>query len=343
MGSKTYVYLLTGFLGAGKTTLLNRILKVFPKDKKLAILMNEFGEIGIDGTLVEGDEIDMIEISRGSIFCVCVKSDFIKGLYELGQKIQPDVLLIESTGVANPTDLKRDLKLPVFKDRYELKEQFCIIDAQHFLDAYGAYTALDKQIQSSTVFIINKVESATPQAISRIKEIILAFNPSPRIYETSYCDVPIGEFFPFELLPDQEPSQYELPELTDQELERIVEESISSPGPDATPPDPMLSYTMKWEGHDLKDVRELAMELPKDLPRAKGFFKVNDKIYLLNFVMGDWTLEEYPMPSGKKFYPNILVLIGRPELQDRLLEIGPKHSFMLTGTVMPFERVTISR
>jgi len=116
MSDVTRVYLITGFLGSGKTTLLNRIIGRFPKTKKLTLLVNEFGEVGVDGTLVEGDDIDMMEISKGSIFCVCVKTDFIKGLYELNTKVRPDVLLIESTGVANPSDLKKDLKLPIFND-----------------------------------------------------------------------------------------------------------------------------------------------------------------------------------------------------------------------------------
>ena len=124
MSDFTHVYLITGFLGSGKTTLLNRIIKRFPKDKKLTLLVNEFGEVGVDGTLVAGDEIDMMEISKGSIFCVCVKTDFIKGLYELNSKVQPDVMLIESTGVANPSDLKKDLKLPIFNDRFRFMEQF---------------------------------------------------------------------------------------------------------------------------------------------------------------------------------------------------------------------------
>ena len=95
MSDVTQVYLITGFLGAGKTTFLNRIINSFPKHKKLTLLVNEFGEIGIDGTLVEGEDIDMMEISKGSIFCVCVKTDFIKGLYELNTSVKPDVLLVE--------------------------------------------------------------------------------------------------------------------------------------------------------------------------------------------------------------------------------------------------------
>ncbi|MCF6249286.1 MAG: hypothetical protein L3J69_18305, partial [Desulfobacula sp.] len=110
MSSITNVILITGFLGSGKTTFLNRIVKAFPKDQKLMILMNEFGEIGLDGTLVEGDELDILEISKGSIFCVCVKIDFIRALSEIAHKLKPDVLIVESTGVANPSDLEKDLK-----------------------------------------------------------------------------------------------------------------------------------------------------------------------------------------------------------------------------------------
>jgi len=202
----TKVFLITGFLGSGKTTLLNRIIARFPKDMKLTILMNEFGEIGIDGTLVEGEDIDMLEISRGSIFCVCVKTDFIKGLYELNTKIKPDILLMESTGVANPSDLKRDLQLPIFNNRFQFKEQFCILDAVHFHDAFEAFASLEKQIASSTVFIIKKVDLATPESIDRVKKIVAEFHPDPVFIETTYSDIPLEQFF-FEELREDKGSQ----------------------------------------------------------------------------------------------------------------------------------------
>ena len=198
MSDLTRVYLITGFLGSGKTTLLNRIIDRFPKDKKLTILMNEFGEIGVDGTLIEGDDIDMMEISRGYIFCVCVKTDFIKGLYELNTTVRPDVLLIESTGVANPSDLKRDIKLPIFNNRFQFMEQFCVIDAAHFLDAYNVYASLEKQIESSSVFIINKTDLTSAEIIEDTKEVVRKFHPDPFFFETTYADIPIDKFlFPF--------------------------------------------------------------------------------------------------------------------------------------------------
>ena len=90
------------------------MVKKVPENHKMMILMNEFGEVGLDGTLIEGDDFDMLEISRGSIFCVCVKTDFIKALNEVARTIQPDLLIVESTGVANPTALKKDLSLSIF-------------------------------------------------------------------------------------------------------------------------------------------------------------------------------------------------------------------------------------
>ena len=169
MGGTTHVTLITGFLGSGKTTFLNRIIQIFPENLKLMILMNEFGEIGLDGTLIEGDDFDILEISKGSIFCVCVKTEFIRSLNEIAQSIKPDVLIVESTGVANPSDLKKDLNLSIFQNRFKLSEQICIIDADCFEDAYNAFVSVEKQIASSTLFIINKKDLASPRQISRIK------------------------------------------------------------------------------------------------------------------------------------------------------------------------------
>jgi len=339
MNDKTYVYLLTGFLGSGKTTLLNRIISFFPNHKKLAILMNEFGEIGIDGALIEGEDINMLEISRGSIFCVCVKSDFLKGLYELAQKLKPDVLLIESTGVANPSDLNRDLKLPIFKDRYELKEQFCVIDAAHFLDAYGTYTAVEKQIKSSSVFIINKIELSTSENINKIKEIIKLHNPNPKIYETSYCEIPLEDFFPPELITSKEKDlSTELPDLSEQDFDRIVEEAIQSQASQLTPPDPLMSYVYRWMGGKWENIENLLKDLPKGTLRAKGFFEKENKLYLANYVMGDWEFRECKEHEGKGVPINHLVVIAAPEFQVPLDEAAFNNQFEPVGKVIPYER-----
>ncbi len=342
MSDVTGVYLITGFLGAGKTTLLNRIIECFPKDKKLTLLVNEFGEIGVDGALVEGEDIDMMEISKGSIFCVCVKTDFIKGLYELSATVQPDVLLIESTGVANPSDLKRDLKLPIFNDRFQFREQFCVVDAAHFKDAYEVYASLEKQIASSSVFIINKTDMASPEAIAETREIIHRFHPDPRFFETTYSDIPLAQFFERENLvssPDDADAltPFEKPEpLTTEELDGFLDDMLDDPNLEITPPDMLVSVAYQWSGSSLEEIESVAKTLPSTVVRSKGFVEENEKIYIFNFVMGDWTIKKAKRSKNEITHPNTIVFIGPPDSMDGIEAATKSGNWTSLGIFQPY-------
>jgi len=342
MSDVTRVYLITGFLGSGKTTLLNRIIQRFPKDKKLTLLVNEFGEVGVDGTLVEGDDIDMMEISKGSIFCVCVKTDFIKGLYELNSKVQPDVMLIESTGVANPSDLKKDLKLPIFNDRFQFMEQFCVIDAAHFLDAYGAFASLEKQIASSTVFIINKTDVASPETIAETKNVIRQFHPDPSFFETTYADIPLAEFFDLAEpdLPDSKapvPEKAKMSVLSEEALDRFIDDLLDSPDLEITPPDTLMSVTYAWNGDDLEQVKAMAGALPPSVVRAKGFVAEKGEMYLFSYVMGDWTIEKTNVPRERIKNKNIVVFIGPPESMEGIERASKTGDWTGRGVFQPYQ------
>ncbi len=338
MSDTTQVYLITGFLGSGKTTFLNRIIDRFPKDRKLTLLINEFGEIGVDGTLVEGDEIDMMEISKGSIFCVCVKTDFIKGLYELNKVIQPDVLIIESTGVANPSDLKRDLKLPIFNNRFQFAEQFCIIDAAHFIDAYEVYVSLEKQIASSTVFIINKTDLAKPGIVEEIKKIVHQFHPDPLFFETTYSDIPLKQFIITEEQAVQDKPALKSPELSENELDEYIDGLLESPDLEITPPDMLVSAAYKWTGHDIGQVKTMAEDLPSSVIRAKGFLEEKNKIYLFNYVMGDWTITESEIPKHRIKHKNTVIFIGPPESMEQIEKASETGAWSSLGVFQPFQQ-----
>jgi G3E family GTPase len=341
MSDVTQVYLITGFLGSGKTTFLNRIIGRFPKTKKLTLLVNEFGEVGVDGTLVEGEDIDMMEISKGSIFCVCVKTDFIKGLYELNTKVKPDVLLIESTGVANPSDLKKDLKLPIFNNRFDFREQFCIIDGAHFLDAYGAFASIEKQIASSSVFIINKVDVASPEAIEQAKEVIRGFHPNPIFYETAYTDIPLEAFFDFlavgpGLAEGVPAAASESRVMSEAELEAYIDHLLDSPELEITPPDTLVSAAYQWNGRDMEEVKALADSLPKSVVRAKGFVEEKGAMYIFNYVMGDWTIQAIDIPRERIRHKNIVVFIGPPESMDGIGKAARSGSWSSRGVYAPY-------
>ncbi|RTZ95631.1 MAG: hypothetical protein DSY90_12830 [Deltaproteobacteria bacterium] len=317
MSAVTRVYLITGFLGSGKTTLLNRILDRFPRDKKLALLVNEFGEIGIDGTLLEAEDYELMEISKGSIFCVCVKTDFIKGLYTLSTTVQPHIMIIESTGVANPSDLKKDLVLPIFNNRFRFMTQFCMIDAVHFLDAYEVYSSIEKQIASSSVFIINKTDLAPPEKIAATKKVIRQFHPDPFFFETTYADIPIAGFFEFDAPPPRTPAESPVAGspsiLSADALDVFLDQLFDDPGLQLSPPDLLESVVYRWTGGDLGEIKKMAGRLPSAIVRAKGFIVTGGDCFLFNFVMGDWSIERAGIAFEKIRHQNTIVFIGPPD------------------------------
>lgn len=313
----TEVFLITGFLGSGKTTFLNRVIKAFSPDRRLMILMNEFGEIGIDGRLVEDQDLDMLEISKGSIFCVCVKTDFIRGLSRIAKDLRPDVLLIEATGVANPSDLRRDLNLSIFQDRFRFREQFCIIDAKHFMDAYEVFTSVEKQIESSTVFVINKTDLATAEEIDRIRTTVAGHHPDPIFFQTAFADVPLEDFLPAAAVGTggaDDPGEA----LTDEQVEAAIDALLEDPAGSITPPDLLASSVYAWHGETMELFAEWAKGLPVELVRAKGFLRQKDAVYLFNWVMGNWEMQSVSLATHGLDLCNRIVFIGHPDVLQEL-------------------------
>lgn len=320
MDAVTDVYLITGFLGSGKTTFLNRIINAFPKDRKLMILMNEFGDIGLDGTLVEKNGLAMLEISKGSIFCVCVKTDFIKGLMDIARNVQPDVLLIEATGVANPSDLKRDLKLSIFQNRFQFKEQFCLIDAVNFQDAYDTFTSVEKQIESATVFIINKTDQADAGTVKAVKKIVSQHHPSPEFFECTYAEIPLKKFLP-QVVHSREQSLEDKIQISAEALDHAIDQLLKDPAGSMTPPDRLLSAVYTWAGTDLRQFEQMTRQIPETIVRAKGVIEAGNDTYLFNWVMGRCQTEKIPQKASMKTLVNKVVFIGPPEAIQQMKQI----------------------
>ncbi len=332
MGGTTNVILVTGFLGSGKTTFLNRIINIFPDDLKLMILMNEFGKIGLDGTLIESDEMEILEISKGSIFCVCVKTDFIRSLNEIAQTIKPDVLIVESTGAANPSDLKKDLKLSIFQNRFKLSEQICIIDADCFEDAYATFVSVEKQIESSTLFIINKIDLASADAVLRAKKIIKKHHPSPEFLETTFTDIPLERFIP-KLNKKKSKEETKMVSVLPDQVEQAIDKILENPDPNSTPPDRLLSAVYSWSGNDIESFKKILPVLPKQLVRAKGFLGQGETIFLFNLVMSQRNIEEYTPKKNIDSLLNHVVFIGPPEAIDQLDRLSEDYPDLIQKSI----------
>ena len=143
---KTKIVMLTGFLGAGKTTFLSALLDEY-RDQRIGIIVNEFGEISIDGPLLEREGILMRELANGSIFCACIKENFLSSLIALS--FEPlDYVFIEASGLADPSSMDMILQAiaPKVKNEYAYLGSICIVDGETFLDYYELLPALHRQV-----------------------------------------------------------------------------------------------------------------------------------------------------------------------------------------------------
>ena len=184
------VTIITGFLGSGKTTLLNQILQN-KDDLKVAVLVNEFGDINIDEQLLISVESDMVELDNGCICCT-INDSLVDAVYRvLEREEKVDYLVIETTGLADPlpiiiTFLGTELKFLTHVDAVVTVVDSAAFDAKHF-DSEAALS----QIRYGDMVILNKVDLATGAKISEVKAFIEDIKPGFRILESEHGKVPL--------------------------------------------------------------------------------------------------------------------------------------------------------
>jgi G3E family GTPase len=178
------VTVLTGFLGSGKTTLLNRIL-IENHGKRVAVIENEFGEIGIDHELViEADE-EIFEMNNGCICCT-VRGDLIRILGNLiKRRDRFDHILIETTGMADPGPVAQTFFVDdEMRDSLQLDAIVTLVDAFHIWQHLDDSEEVQAQIAFADVILLNKIDLVTPEQLVALKERIHSMNAAARIYET---------------------------------------------------------------------------------------------------------------------------------------------------------------
>lgn len=190
--SRIPVTVLTGFLGAGKTTLLNRLLSEL-SGKHFAVIVNEFGDIGIDGDLIETGDEELIELSSGCICCV-VRGDLIRGMRNLlTEKPGLDGIIIETTGLANPSPVIQTLVIDqVIGAQCRLDSVLCVVDAVHIAAQLTDGIDAADQIAFSDHLVLNKTDDAK-RPVDEIESSLRQLNPFAPITRTNRADIPARE------------------------------------------------------------------------------------------------------------------------------------------------------
>ncbi len=190
---KVPVTVLTGYLGAGKTTLLNRILSE-PHGKKYAVIVNEFGEIGIDNDLVVGAEEEVFEMNNGCICCT-VRGDLVRILDGLmRRKGKFDAIIVEKTGLADPAPVAQTFFVDENVGRKtRLDAVVTVADAKWLNDRLKDAPEAKNQIAFADVILINKTDLVSPEELREVEERIRAINPYAKVHKTERAQIPLNE------------------------------------------------------------------------------------------------------------------------------------------------------
>ncbi len=190
---KVPVTVLTGYLGAGKTTLLNRILSE-PHGKKYAVIVNEFGEIGIDNDLVVGADEEVFEMNNGCICCT-VRGDLVRILDGLmRRKGKFDAVIIETTGLADPAPVAQTFFVDENVGRKtRLDAVVTVADAKWLSDRLKDAPEAKNQIAFADVILINKTDLVSPEELCEVEGRIRGINPYAKVHRTERAQIPLSE------------------------------------------------------------------------------------------------------------------------------------------------------
>ncbi|MFI3175357.1 MAG: GTP-binding protein [Bacillota bacterium] len=260
------LYLITGFLGAGKTTFLKNFVAQF-KDRKIHLIINEFGATGVDGTIVKKMRLAMSEINQGSIFCACRLDQFEEELLHL-QATEPEIVIVEASGLSDPTNVRKVLENGRFP-HIDYRGSICMIDAARFEKVVSTARVVPKQLSVSSLALVNKTDLVSPEKIAVVKQTIVEQNPAIVIKETQF-----GAFDPSWL-------SSLTPEID-------MEEAINTQDITLQKATITLAKTL-----EMKEIESFLQMIAEDTYRIKGFVKIGECNYLINCVGAYLKIERY--------------------------------------------------
>ncbi len=249
------ILLVTGFLGAGKTTVVNHML-AHAEGRRIAAVVNDFGAINIDAELIAGASDGVVSLANGCI-CCSLEGDLLRTLAAiLRRSPRPEAIVIETSGVADPADIVRNLMDPVIWREAPLETVLCVVDATAPAAALDD-ALLVSQIRSADIVALSKVDLADSAGRELIRQAVTAIKPAAVLVDARHGQVPPALLFP------------------------------ADPGHAAAPRDPGRRHptmdrfeTLSWVSHQpvsLARLQRAIGQLAPRLARAKGLFETDEQ------------------------------------------------------------------
>jgi G3E family GTPase len=299
------VTLLTGFLGAGKTTLLNRILGS-QRGLRSAVLVNEFGDVGIDHELVVATSDSMVELSNGCI-CCSINGELQEAVHRVLERPEPiDLIVVETTGLADPLPVALTFLAGDLRDRLRLDSIITLIDAEHF-----SATALESpiaraQVVYGDILLLNKADLVDEQRLNAVEAELRAIKTDARILRSSRGEVPLALLLSVGLFESDR-----LASLQAQE-EHHHHHGHEHHHPHTPELEGFNSVSLAVDApFDLRRFQHfLDNQLPESVFRAKGvlWFRESERRHLFHLCGKRFTIDDSDWPEGSERHTRVVVI-----------------------------------
>ncbi len=307
----TPVYILSGFLGSGKTTMLQHMIQEWKSlGKTPAVIMNEIGDVNLDGMMVDQD-VAMAELLSGCI-CCSIRADLSMELYNLMETEKPDVIIIEASGVANPIEILDAVTETSLYNRMELKNLITVVDAAHLWELYQeqkgkTYRLMQEQIRCASVLILNKSDRVDATTITKLEAILRGWNAYAPIHTTVRCEVPSTIYTDLSSVVDAKETLAQNKQTsTSTEHSHDHTHSEHMHGSHSH----VMAYTHYFE-HPINSeaFENVIRSLPTEVYRAKGILTFNDTAsrFLFQYAYREM---DFMKITPQKAVPDVAVFIG---------------------------------
>ena len=310
------VNLLFGFLGSGKTTLLRRILGERGGERPMAVIVNEFGEVGVDGDVIAGNSVNLVELTSGCLCCT-LRGSLMSAVEELREKAAVEQIVVEATGVASPGDMLEDLNDSRIAHEIDVGPLVTVVDAPKFTrlrQMLGEF--YEEQVENADVLVLNKIDLATQAELEDAKAAVREINPDAVLLFAEQGDTDLA------LLLDGPESELlaqmkaEVTGSAHHDHAHGVEHDHRGHDHDHDHAHaPAESFVMEAAGdYSRAALVEAFAAMPANVWRSKGFVTVDGAPSMLQFTMGQLEIES--APARERAY---LVVIGE-ELDRSVVE-----------------------
>jgi G3E family GTPase len=268
------IHVITGFLGAGKTTLLNRLLRHLPSGHRPAIVVNDFGKIAVDGTLIDRGDYAMKELPSGCVCCT-LRRPLTESLSAILDEQAPDSVLLETTGIAEPAQLLPVFEARVLASRVGAGNVICVVDGGRFMDYEAHFVVLPRQITQSNTVIINKLDLADADTVVAVRSrIAYLCQPAALVLESSHCDIDVTPLY----------------ETRPNYLDRADSGGV-------LPGHRLQSIAFESDGRfELSTLTALLEQLRPELVRAKGIVATDGGAKLIQLSLAGLDVSDWPAP-----------------------------------------------